>query len=311
MPARTPTPARILILSDLHLGRPGQGAVSADALRPLWYDTDELIINGDAAELADHSCQGQAARQLLRLQDLAEADGVRLTYLAGNHDPLITDRRFLRLADRRVFITHGDMLHDTISPWSEHAARLKALHADAYAALQRTARHEGSQGDPASAGLSPADASFDQHAAVVAHTAAMKWQEIADSSGQPKPKASRLQMKVRKARKAAAVAWYWHTLPRAAKAFARRYAPESRFFLFGHIHRAGVWLDRTDPHHHRFIINTGSFHYPRNPHAVRIANHELAFHRIQFKPAGHQLLPPRRTWPLPERVATESLPIAA
>ncbi|MEM6551557.1 MAG: hypothetical protein AAF750_05470 [Planctomycetota bacterium] len=288
--------SRTLILSDLHLGRPGQGAVSADALRPLWQDTDELIINGDAAELADPSCQGQAARQLLRLQDLTEADGVKLTYLAGNHDPLITDRRFLRLADRRVFITHGDMLHDTISPWSEHAARLKALHADAYAALQRTADQ-----------AKPSDA-FDQHAAVVAHTAAMKWQEIADSSGQPKPTVSRLQQKLRKARKAAAVAWYWQTLPRAAKAFARRYAPESRFFLFGHIHRAGIWQDRAQ---NRLIINTGSFHYPRNPHAVRLADQQLTLHRIHFNPAGHQLLPARRTWPLPERVAMQPLPLAA
>ncbi|MEM1210957.1 MAG: hypothetical protein AAGI68_01535 [Planctomycetota bacterium] len=291
---------RTLILSDLHLGREQQGAVSADALRPLWRETDELIINGDAAELADPGCRAQAARHLLRLQDLTEADGVKLTYLAGNHDPLITDRRFLRLADRRVFITHGDMLHDTISPWSEHAARLKALHADAYAALQNTSVTPSPGHD--------AGQDFDERAAVVAHTAAMKWQEIADSSGKPKPKASRLQQKLRKARKAAAVAWYWHTLPHAAKAFARRYAPESRFFLFGHIHRAGVWLDRAQQ---RYIINTGSFHYPRVPHAVRLADQQLTLHRIKFDPAGHQLLPPRRTWPLPELAESNPLPIAA
>ena len=72
---------RIVILSDTHLDRPG-AAQSADTLRPLWTDADELIINGDLAERHDASYRAAPSQLVLRLQDLC--------VLSGNHDH--TDR---------------------------------------------------------------------------------------------------------------------------------------------------------------------------------------------------------------------------
>ena len=124
-----------MILSDTHLANPGRGAGSAKALRPLWEGASEVILNGDVAEIADEMLRGLAARQVLELQEMAEDDGVKLTFISGNHDPLLTDRRYLRLASREVFVTHGDILHPAISPWTDHAKHLQALHAAAVLSL--------------------------------------------------------------------------------------------------------------------------------------------------------------------------------
>lgn len=256
---------RTVILSDTHLGGNGQGAGSADALRPLWQGADELILNGDSAELSDPKWRVEAARHIMRIQDLCEEDGVRLTLLSGNHDPHITDRRFLRLCSGEVFLTHGDMLHPAISPWTSHAKQLRELHEDALKQLALVDR-----------------AQLDMQAMAATHASNLKWDHIAKGDG---PKPGPVQGKLEKARKIAKVLWFWHRLPRLAAQFAQRYAPEARVFVFGHIHRAGVWQFGNQT-----IINTGAYHYPRNPHAVVINGQTLAMHKVIFDADnGHQL----------------------
>lgn len=266
---------RTVILSDTHLAGNGQGAVSADALRPLWQGANELVMNGDLAELSDPKWRVDAARHIIRLQDLCESDGVRLTILSGNHDPLITDRRFLRLCHGEVFVTHGDMLHPAISPWTAHAKQLRELHASALQQLELTER-----------------ANLDHQALAAAHASNLKWDHVAEHGP---VRYSKLAGKIEHARKVAKVLWFWHRLPKLAAGFAQRYAPDARFFIFGHIHRAGVWRFG-----HQTIINTGSYHCPRNPHAVIIQDQQLAVHRVNFDGLnGHTLMDtPRFTAPL-------------
>lgn len=257
---------RTVILSDTHLAGNGQGAGSADALRPLWQGADELILNGDTAELSHPTQRAGAAREVMRIQDLCEEDGVRLTFLSGNHDPLITDRRFLRLCSGEVFLTHGDMLHPAISPWTSYAKQLRELHEDALAHLDLTDR-----------------AQLDQQAMAAAHASHIKWDHLAEH---PMPTLGPVADKFDKARKVARVLWFWHRLPKLAARFTQRYAPEARFFIFGHIHRAGVWKFG-----HQTIINTGSYHCPRRPHAIVLDGQVLTMHRIRFDADnGHQLI---------------------
>lgn len=256
---------RTVILSDTHLSGNGQGAGRADALRPLWQGVDELIINGDLAELSDPKWRVDAARQVMRLQDLCEEDGVRLTLLSGNHDPLITDRRFLRLCHGEVFVTHGDMLHPAISPWTSYARQLRDLHQNALQQLELTDR-----------------AQLDQQAMAAAHASNLKWDHLSEHAP---PRRGPLYKRVDQARKVAKVLWFWQRLPKLAARFAQRYAPDARFFVFGHIHRAGIWSFG-----HQTIINTGAYHCPRNPHAVIIEDRTLAVHRVRFDvEAGHTL----------------------
>ncbi len=133
---------RIIVISDLHLGRPRHAARSADALRPLWQDAAHLIVNGDAAEVHHPSHWSQAARETIRLFDLCEEDGVELTILSGNHDPYISDLKHLHVADDAVFITHGDVLHPAVAPWSPASGRIREAHEKALAALTPEDRHD-------------------------------------------------------------------------------------------------------------------------------------------------------------------------
>lgn len=256
---------RTVILSDTHLAGQGQGAGNADALRSLWQGADELILNGDTAELSDPTWRVPAARQVMRIQDLCEEDGVRLTVLSGNHDPHITDRRFLRLCHGEVFLTHGDMLHPAISPWTTYAKQLRELHEDALKQLELIDR-----------------AQLDQQAMAATHASNLKWEQLALEPGKPR---GPLMAKLEKANKVAKVLWFWHSLPKLASRFAQRYAPDARFFIFGHIHRAGIWKFGEQT-----IINTGAYHHPRNPHAVILDGQTLSVHKVIYDTDnGHRL----------------------
>ena len=279
-------PGRIVILSDLHLSTPGRGAGSAEALRPLWRGASELILNGDVAEIAHHQLRVPAARQVVRLLQLAEEDGVKVTFLSGNHDPLLTDRRYLRLAQREVFVTHGDILHPAISPWTDHAKALQRFHADAILSL-----------DPAKA------REMDHQLAACQHASVQQWEYETrhahdPAEAQPRrrsvwhhPRLRKLNRHAARASMMAKALYYWYTIPRRAMGFAQRFAPESRFFVFGHIHRAGIWVDRSAaaPKGGRVIINTGAYQTPRNPRAVVLEGHRLSVHRVIYDQTGHRL----------------------
>ena len=270
--------ARTLVISDTHLGRPGRGAGSAVALRPLWEGFDRLIINGDLAEIGDAGCRGQAAREVVALQEMCESDGVEVVLLSGNHDPLITDRKTLSLAGGEVFLTHGDLIHRDISPWGGHGRRLGELRAEA-----RDHVHEDTLEYVRS-----------QYAAAN-HAAHIQWDEfvtrrhVVNGEQSPRqkvwsPMRRRLHRLVNLPKKAAKVLWYWQTLPASAAAFARFNAPDCRFFIFGHIHRAGVWYFDD-----RVIINTGAYDLPGRPRAVVIDGGRLSVHAITGGRGGWRL----------------------
>ncbi|MGB0768992.1 MAG: hypothetical protein ACPGYV_14945, partial [Phycisphaeraceae bacterium] len=164
-----------------------------------------------------------------------------------------------------VFLTHGDMLHPAISPWTSYASQLREMHNDALAHLEGFDRE-----------------TLDQQAMAASHASSQKWDHLAEHEPTPLgPIASKLDH----AQKVAKVLWFWHRLPKLAARFAKRYAPDARFFIFGHIHRAGVWRFG-----HQTIINTGSYHCPRNPHAVVLDDQTLAIHRVIYDAKnGHRL----------------------
>ena len=163
------------IISDTHLGVPGHGARSAEALRPIWQGADKIIMNGDVAELAHPKWRTAAAYAVMQIQELCERDGVELVLLSGNHDALIDDRRFLWLCNGQVFVTHGDLLHPAISPWSSYAPQLQAVHERALATLA------GGEKLDLSAKL-----------AAVQHASQLKWEDMASDTHHKVSRAEKL-----------------------------------------------------------------------------------------------------------------------
>lgn len=252
---------RIVILSDTHLGRPHAAAESAEALRPLWRYADRLIINGDLAELHHPKYQARAAWIVMRLKELCEHDGVRLTLLSGNHDPYLTERRHLDLADGQVFVTHGDCLHPAIAPWSRSAKNLRKNVAEA---LRRDPQH---------------DQDILGHLLAAYQTASQ--QECFDyekSHGE----GDLLELLARPLA-VPQILWYWLRIPRYAERFVRAHRPHARFFVFGHTHRQGIWQRGG-----RTLINTGAYGFPAKPRAVVIENNQLHVYPIISKRVGHR-----------------------
>ena len=279
-------PPRVVILSDTHLGKPGRGAKSVDALRPLWEGASEVIVNGDVAEVHDAEFRCEAARMVVRLNEYCEADNVQVTLLSGNHDPLITDRRFLRLLGGEVFVTHGDILHPAISPWIAERKLMKALHEDALAALDPSMRDQ-----------------IDAQAAAAQIAELKKWDWHAEHDHERPPKWKRMLSLGKKVPK---ILWYWHTLPRVASRFAAKHVPECRFFIFGHIHRSGIWQLGG-----RTIINTGSYDFPSKPRGVVIEAGELRVHPIQLRSDVYTFGEPLRVFALENQLAQQDLGLAA
>lgn len=245
-------PERIVILSDLHLGRPHCAASNAEALRPLWQGADHLIINGDVAEIHHPRHWTIAARETMRLFDFCERDGVELTLLSGNHDPFISDIRHLSIARGHVFVTHGDVLHPAVAPWSPASGRIRQANEAALAALPAESR-----------GHLEARLSASQHASW------MEWatvERLADEAAH----STVVGMLIRPWA-LVKVLHYWRRIPRLAADFAAEHAPLARFVIIGHTHRPGIWtIDG------RVIVNTGSYGFPGRPLAVVIEGERLS-----------------------------------
>ncbi len=226
-----------------------------------------------------------ATRRVDELRRAAEADGIELALIAGNHDPVVSEHDWLTLADDRIVLTHGDLLHPAIAPWSDEDGVLRRLRD------QEVGRTLDRQNE------SPLDLSLEEQAEATKRAAARHWRLERQQDYEQRNR-SWLGRRVRQARTLGKVLYYWTEMPRRAQRFADQHFPQSRFFIFGHIHRPGVWID---PHPafgdtegldsaQRVVINTGSFHQPCRPRAVTIDAEGVAYWKIKPDTKnGHRL----------------------
>lgn len=252
---------RIVIISDTHLGRPGGSAGSADTLTPLLNTTDQLIINGDVAELCHPIYRPAAARETMKLTELCEQHHVKLTLISGNHDPYISDLRHMTLLEDRVFITHGDVLHPSIVPWSPSAKFIRRAHD--YALNCLTPKEREALENRLNA------AQFASHA---------EWLEWNGKM------ISGVMHVLLRPWTIATIFKYWRNLPQDAVDFIKPHCPTAQFILIGHSHHQGIW--RVDDH---YVINTGSFGFPGRPRAVVIENEQLQVFKLVKNNAGWNL----------------------
>lgn len=265
-------PARTLILSDLHLGRRRHAARSADDFRPLWRGFDRVIFNGDLAEFHHPRRRTNAAREVMRLLDLCQQDHVEAVVLSGNHDPFISERRRLYLASGEVFITHGDVFHPAIAPWSPAAPKMEEENERAFQSLR------GESSSKLEARLQAS-----QHASHV------EWTEL-----EKQARRSSLRGMLLRPWSIAQVLWYWQRFPGIVARFAAEHDIDARFIVCGHTHHPGIW-ERGG----RMIINTGSYGFPGHPLGVTLAGEKLGVWRIERGADGYRLSPePMRSFAL-------------
>ncbi len=247
-----------LIISDTHLGRPRKA--TAGALRPLWQGVDEMVINGDAAEVQIPRLRASAVRELDQLNELTRRDGVRLTLISGNHDAYLTDTRYLEFAGGRILVMHGDALHPAVAPWTRSAKAMRKLTARALA-----------DADPAERDTLRTRLAVAQH---VGHSEFLE-EYVLSSRGE-----GGIMHAIRRPWEVPRVLRYWRQEPALAERFLDQYAPQAEVLIVGHSHRPGVWQRGG-----RTLINTGAFTFPGRPWCAIIENNTVRVERI-VKAAG-------------------------
>lgn len=253
---------KTLILSDTHLGRPGNAALSAEALRPLWQGFQCLILNGDTAELHHPAHRISAAKKTIRLFDYCEEDGIEVFILSGNHDPFISDHRHLDLAGGQIFVTHGDVFHPAVAPWSPRAGRMRKTNRKAFKAFRPDTRSTLEARLRAS--------QFASHA---------EWDLLNEEAGH-----SSIQSMMFRPWALFQVLHYWWRYPTIAARFADEHKISARYLVTGHTHRPGIWEVGN-----RTIINTGSYGFPGKPMGVTLTNDTLSVFAIELNNAEYQL----------------------
>lgn len=277
---------RTLIVSDLHLGRPHGSPGDVRALRPLLEGIDVLVVNGDVAEVHHPKWWARAAAAVLSLRDLCDARGVELVLLSGNHDPYLSPLRHLHLAGDRVFVTHGDVLHPAVAPWSPAARRMRDAHEAALADVPRERRDV-----------------LEERLRVSEHASFAEWADpdlISSEAG-----GSTIAGMLRRPWAVGQVLAFWRTFPVLAARFAAEHAPACRFVAVGHSHRPGIHRIVVGGAE-RIVLNTGSFGFPGHPRAILVHEHELQVRRLEcgadgWRPADR----PIATWSIPAPTETD------
>lgn len=260
----------IRIVSDLHYGDRASRLRRLAQLRPLLGGVGELIVNGDLLDTRPGPDPRLTARLRAEAGVFTARDAPRFTLLTGNHDPDISGRHAVDLADGRVWVTHGDIAFEQIVPWGRDAAVIAGRIAAALVALSPATREN-----------------LDERLAV--------WRRVAGTIPQRHQSEShRLKYALRFA---ADTIWpplrglrilrAWRTHATRMVALARRHRPAARFIVVGHIHRPSIWRAPTG----EVVINTGSFCPPFGGYAVELTSTRLIVRRVverggEFHPGG-------------------------
>jgi predicted phosphodiesterase len=252
----------IRIISDVHYADRSSRVRSLEQLRPLLEGATALVVNGDMLDTRPSRDPEGTAQARRAVRDFAATAGVPVTFLTGNHDPDISAAHSLEFADGRILVTHGDVLFDSIVPWSKDAPMIRTRIIAALAALPagESERFEGRI------------QAFRSVAASVP--------QLHQSEKDPLRYMMRFMSDtVWPPQRAMTILKSWSETPERAASFARRHRPKAGFVVMGHTHKPGVWKTRSG----LVVINTGSFTRPFGAMGAEITSGELRVHRIESR----------------------------
>jgi len=242
----------IQILSDLHLAHPGSRVTEVAQLRPLIEGAKTVLFNGDAFELRKKALVPRALESRSELEALCAELGAEPVFMTGNHDPQITEHHYFDLCGGDVFLTHGDILYDDVSPWSK-------LIVDMHRVLDEI-RDEYPPDY-----LDDLDLRLKAAKRIAAETkirAACKPGTLA--------KVKTIAMEMWPPKRPLAILKAWRESHQLAHGIRDQFRPEARFIIIGHTHRAGI-----NEAGGKVSINTGAFLPMAKSLTVRIASGRL------------------------------------
>ncbi len=257
MRAAAALPAGVIrILSDLHCYDARTLVGDLRQLQPLFEGVASLVLNGDSCEMRRDvsSTQVEALRSFFRARVPA------VTFITGNHDPGISDTQELLLGEGRVWVTHGDIFLDGLTPWSRHAAQLRRL-----LAAERAADPAADYAQPAvrlrmARAVAGAEEDLPDYV-TGGWRAHLKW--IARTFFPPRQVLAMLRA--------------WRDLPGLAARLAVAQRPSAQVIVTGHVHFPGVWRHPGAP----TVINTGSFFQPLGGSLVDVFADRVEIRRIR------------------------------
>ncbi len=249
----------IRIISDLHYADKASRIGSLAQLDPLMEGASALILNGDTLDTRSSKHPHRVAEARREVRDYFASAPVPVTFLTGNHDPDISPEHAVELAEGRVLVTHGDVLFESIVPWSRDAKVIRAKIVAALAALpgDGSSLFEGRLG------------AFRSVAATIP--------QLHQSERNPFRYVARLAGEtVWPPQRVFTILRAWREAPGRAAALARRHRPKARFIVIGHTHRPGVWQTASGV----VVVNTGSFCRPFGAMATEVTADRVRIRNI-------------------------------
>ena len=250
----------IRIFSDLHYGDRASNLRSLADLKPLFEGAAQIVLNGDTLDtrasrtpLATEAATKEAIK-------FFETHAPPTTWLTGNHDPTISDLHAVEFADRRVFVTHGDILFENLVPWGRDASVLSARVA---AELARLSPAEREQLDERFVAYRRAAESIPQRHQSERNPLKYALGFASDTIWPP--------LRILHVLKA------WKEAPARAASLLKRHNLPAKVFVMGHTHRLGV----THAPGGLLVINTGSFCPPCAGGVVDISSTHVLLRSVE------------------------------
>ncbi len=252
----------IRILSDVHFGDRGSRVRSLDQLRPLLDGATSLVLNGDTLDTRPGTHAGRTAQMRADVLGFFGSGRAPVTFLTGNHDPDLSREHALEFASGKILVTHGDVLFESIVPWSRDAGVIRSRIISALASVPDTEADS----------LEGRIAAFRSVAATIP--------QLHQSETNPIRYALRLAGDtVWPPDRAFRIFKAWREAPGRAADLAGRHRPRARFVAIGHTHKPGVWTRPSGV----VVVNTGSFCRPFGPMAAEITTDRLRVRRVESR----------------------------
>lgn len=262
------SPPLTRIFSDLHLRDRTSSLHDLAQLEPLFAGADAIVLNGDTIETRPGPNPADTAALRDELETFCRRCAPPVTALTGNHDPDFTARHHLELAAGRLLVTHGDVLFESLVPWSQDASLARSLVAAELARLPAPDRHDLSARLCA---FRRAAAALPQRHQAEKHGLRYLLGLARDTVWPP----SRVFRVLRA----------WRETPARAETLLREHRPHARFLAMGHTHRLGAVRTPAG----LVVLNTGSFCVPSGTGVIDVTANRIALRRVLRRSAGFRL----------------------